>query len=41
MKQLRVTAEPKGDLADIGWYIAQDSEDAADTIIYQNHTKRY
>jgi toxin ParE1/3/4 len=33
MKQLRITAEAKGDLADIWWYIAQDSERAADTII--------
>ncbi|MBW4678118.1 MAG: type II toxin-antitoxin system RelE/ParE family toxin [Desmonostoc geniculatum HA4340-LM1] len=33
MKQLRVTPEAKGDLADIWWYIAQDSERAADTII--------
>ncbi|MDZ8106939.1 MAG: type II toxin-antitoxin system RelE/ParE family toxin [Nostoc sp. DedQUE12a] len=33
MKQLRVTPEAKGDLADIWWYIAQDSERAADAII--------
>ncbi len=33
MKQLRVSVEAKGDLADIWWYIAQDNESAADAII--------
>ncbi|RCJ37990.1 plasmid stabilization protein [Nostoc minutum NIES-26] len=33
MKQLQISTEAKGDLADIWLYIAQDSERAADAII--------
>ncbi|QIR41902.1 type II toxin-antitoxin system RelE/ParE family toxin (plasmid) [Tolypothrix sp. PCC 7910] len=33
MKELRVTKEAKGDLADIWWYVAQNNEPAADAII--------
>jgi toxin ParE1/3/4 len=30
---IRITTDAKGDLADIWWYIAQDSERSADVII--------
>jgi toxin ParE1/3/4 len=33
MTKLHLSSEAKGDLADIWWYIAQDSEHSADAII--------
>jgi toxin ParE1/3/4 len=33
MTQLRVSADARGDLADIWWFIAQNNEPAADKII--------